>query len=487
MSKAKWSRKTKNIVFFKVLPIITAIIPIVAMVYCFWIKSFSYKSIVPVVIIFGLSTSILYLNKKIIDLLTEAERKVTNDDKLDNDHKIYSWYDPTIISARFRNVEGIVIKYSLCCASAIYLIGISINNLVVFVFHFFDKKQNNGITKSTFDNYFTENHVDLSNSDMFINFLFGEGFLIALFVLFLTIYTLVNTLLIKSRNEQAIETKDELFLELKEKFDIKNEKLNWENCSNRFVYIYDYSIALGAVTDENFFQYFHEIFGKFISSNGKVKDDDDFHKNRVVFQAIVNKPDRNKELYKKNYQKFKDNDKEIKNHLYWAHDLYITYLNKEIARYWNNNPEVVDKNKKEDYKKKNSIYFAKTYFDENIYEYQGPLLNHDIFHDVERLIGDYGYYRRDRDKLFEDITIDNISEKNVVFFDENVGLVRFIVTNKFVIQFVVGKKSANGNKKKQTATGFLSEDIILIERFKNAFEEYRNQMIEKQSLDSAKE
>ena len=62
--------------------------------------------------------------------------------------------------------------------------------------------------------------------------------------------------------------------------------------------------------------------------------------------------------------------------------------------------------------------------------------------------------------------VDKINSSFIHYTNE-IGLTRFIVSNLFVIQFV-----ASNNKNGKVPAGYISEDITLIERYKNAFEEY---------------
>ncbi len=63
--------------------------------------------------------------------------------------------------------------------------------------------------------------------------------------------------------------------------------------------------------------------------------------------------------------------------------------------------------------------------------------------------------------------------ESFVYQIEDLGIVRFIVSNLFLIQFVAVKKDGNI----RVPAGYYSEDLSMIERYKNAFEEFRDHKI----------
>jgi len=63
----------------------------------------------------------------------------------------------------------------------------------------------------------------------------------------------------------------------------------------------------------------------------------------------------------------------------------------------------------------------------------------------------------------------DFEEMRAILQTEEIGLTRFIVCNLFVIQFIATAR----DDKKNVPSGYISEDLLVIQRFKRAYENYR--------------
>jgi hypothetical protein len=374
---------------------------------------------IPAVSIFCCSLMILIINIIVIWNLYNKEGNLINSNRYRNNCRSVHWWRPSVFFFRFRSARLSLIRqlplslslyYSLFLTCCIFIIGIIIT--IIFL----------KCVSIKFANDSTVN---------FTSFLTGEGTIISFIVIVISIYTFINSEIIKKQNEEISDMR-QIYAIIQENLDISKiddkSRLKIPGELN-FMYIYDYSIAAGHTSNE---QKFHEHRQKFIDILSNANPP-------IKLCAIVNSKSRNFDYYKKNYFNVSQytnngviNNRKLANDvikkLKEGHDSYICDLNNAL-----NNP--------------NSEIWCSPY-----YKCRSCMYNINTITDIN--------IRRE------------LEEKNTIHCTKNgIGPVRFIVSNLFVIQFVAAKSGES----KRNPIGFVSEDITLIERYKQAFEECRKE------------
>jgi hypothetical protein len=234
--------------------------------------------------------------------------------------------------------------------------------------------------------------------------------------------------------DREIETLEELFYIIKEKLD---DKKIWGKYSKIFYYIFDYTIATGHYSNPSLYYKYAEDVRKFLEQY------------KVDFKGLILKYDKNLEYYKRLIDGGRNRPEdelriEAKRVLIEANDAFITYLNKTYPRSADKPEEI-----------KNKIMYQP-------YRTQSESISHGFFRTklgIDCLPATDDYFIRNGEALHEGSSI---------YQTEEIGITRFIVTNIFVIQFIATKE-----KSKNVVTGYISEDLTTIERYKNTFCDYR--------------
>jgi len=269
-----------------------------------------------------------------------------------------------------------------------------------------------------------------------ITFFFNEGIIVTTIVIVFTFWIFANTTITANR-QIPFESLDDLIYYLSSTVDDGASKLNWNRFnSNVFYYAFDYTIAIGHISDkQNFQKYLVFLYNL-------------FHNYPVKFQAITYSKEKLLEKFENLYKILDENDRKI----------YCIEANDETIFYLNNFKE-----KKAGHKKSTSVFkniFYKCFRDGEL-EFSNPFIKEEM----EDFVYNNKLCEPNKDKDNKD-PVDKINSSFIHYTNE-IGLTRFIVSNLFVIQFV-----ASNNKNGKVPAGYISEDITLIERYKNAFEEY---------------
>jgi hypothetical protein len=290
-----------------------------------------------------------------------------------------------------------------------------------------------------------------------LTFLNGEGIIVTYFVIIITIYTFINTKIIKDNFEKEIKTLPELLELILAKIRISNDNVKiWSQYPSKFYYIYDYSIATGHHSEPEKFISYAEALSEFLSSF------------KIVFQGIVKKygtsdTEKNRNFYKVLYSL---SENEALNKSFEANDEFIDYLNKVIS----DNSHRTGANDK-------GIYYERKEIDELI---DNESIDENEKKKVRSIFKKRNTsnlaisHRKTKEEFKSYIENDESKFESFVYQVEGLGIVRFIVSNLFLIQFVAAKKDGN----QRIPAGYYSEDLSMIERYKNAFEEFRDLTIE---------
>lgn len=383
---------------------------------------FHSEGLIPFLIVKVCCLGILIINSSNIYRLYHREGELlsghSKTKKFRYDCHSHVWCVPNIFFSRYKNIKYLTFLYSLFCSFIVYCLGVVL---------------------TTFFIHLHSGGNIVSGDYTFMSLIFGEGAIISFTALVFTIYTLINTKIIKSQQETEIETVEKLFEIIYDKLSIINKKTEkfWELCNEKFIYIYDYTTALGQTSDEIKFAKYRDTICEFIT------------KYDVKYCALINNKEKNTKFYKNKTQFIGMDDNKILQHLVKEQDFYISYINSKLN----------DKNK--------CLIYYQPYDPGHIID-----AHVDAFYSSRISCREDDTYKQY--EIFDKtIFIAQNKDASSVLFVDDLGLTRFLVTNLFVIQFVLGK----GNNNKPAPAGFISEDITLIERFKNAFEEYREKIV----------
>ena len=341
----------------------------------------------------------------------------------------WCWFFLRPFLSRYKNVNYIVWLYSFMITS--FAFSISIPFTYFFIVHY-------------------KSDADYANNPLI--FFHSQGIFISFVGMFLVVSALLNTLILKAKYDREIETLEELFYILSERINKRNDK-EWSKFANIYYYIYDYTIATGHYSEPNRFYIYAQELRYFLE------------RNKVDFKGIIYEYENNLEYYKKlidNGQggKTKEIDNEVINILFEANDVFITYLNKD---YYGRFRDLEPIKKNCSYKKQDPIRIIDKIMYQS-YRKGTALIRPGFFRSILRVDSLEGPEKDEQVIKYSDSLFDGSS----VYQTKEIGITRFIVTNLFVIQFI-----ATREKSKNVVTGYISEDITTIERFKNTFCEYR--------------
>jgi hypothetical protein len=326
-----------------------------------------------------------------------------------------------------------------------------------------------------------------------LNLIHSEGIIISSVIIVFSVYTFLNTLILKNK-ELKIETLEQLFDYLNGKLSDSNK--NWKNISSKFYYIFDFTAATGHYSDKKRFteyafylrhflirenvtfksiiytkdkilEYFRDLIKKEDDYKSKVKQLND-KKDQIDSDTNLLAADKQVKINEIDQKLNEINQKiesDINETIVTANDVFISYLNaintvRKISLF-NTPPDTIQKSNKIKYR-----YYRTT----GSYT---PLPNNDICNyfkgNVDNL-NDLTNPSLDTDHcLTNNLNHSKDRDDNFVIFSNEIGLTRFIVTNLFVVQFIADYKK--GEKINKPA-GYVSEDLSMIERYKNAFEVY---------------
>jgi hypothetical protein len=405
--------------------LIVGLLPIV-LVFLGWIYCYYFDNCqIPAFIVTLCCSGIFVIDIINVLVLYNRESKLivtsTNDDETQKFRKncnSFRWYMPYTFFSRYKNIKYLTFLYALFCSFVVYCAGIIATTLIIHL-HSHGKIQ--------------------EGQYAFTNLIFGEGAIISFVVFVLSVYTLINTKVIKTQKEIEIETVEDLFDVFREKLNVNNKEYEkkWSLCSDIFIYIYDYSTALFHTSDLNKFKQYRDLIIDFMK------------KYNVKYHALINNYERNFKYYKTKKEFKNKGDELIKQHLVAEQDFFLSYINKYLN----------------DIEGKQLISFQPYDPEHNINQNTSALYRNKLDRENEVL--------KNHEIPDKNLFIANSRNESSVLFLEDLGLTRFFVTNLFVIQFVLGKP----DNKNPAPAGFMSEDITLIERYKNAFEEYRKKIV----------
>lgn len=371
-----------------------------------------------------------------------VEKRIDNSSNLLKNFSLI-WIRPKVLTKRYGNLNIIPLFSALFWTGVLFSIAIPFTSFIVFFF---------------------KDSTDASYLSQPLNFIHSEGILITFFVVVITIYTFLNTIIIKAIRDKEIESLEELYIILKTKLNPqKNENL-WENISHKFFYLLDFTPATGHYSKPELF------VNNFLFSLKRFL----VNPNQIEFKALVYKKPKNVTYYKKliaELPEFKGKDltrtpdkdvyeKTVEENIIIANDVFIEFLNKDERR--DGHTYGIDK----DYK----IH----YMPYRNAETQIPKTNI-VGKEIARIIGETLYNPNvpKTDTEGNNINYCHTTQtipncKSFLLHTEEIGLTRFIVTNLFVIQFIAFKKKDSTN----VPAGYITEDVTIIERYKKAFEQY---------------
>lgn len=342
--------------------------------------------------------------------LFRREKKMDSDLKWRNSFSWY-WFLVKPFLSRYKNVKFVVLFYSLMITCYIYSISIPITYSFIV--------------------YYNSEVTYLNNP---LSFFHSQGIIISFIGMFFVVFTFLNTIIIKVKYDREIETFEELFYIIKEKL---GDKKIWGKYSNIFYYIFDYTIATGHYSNPTLFCKYAEDLRKFLSHY------------RVDFKGLILNYDKNLEYYMRLIDDGRNRPEdelrnEAKRVLIEANDAFITYLNKTYWRAIEKPEEIQDKIRYQPYRTQ-SESLSHEFFKSKLRMDYLPATDDDCIRRGEALYG-----------------------RSSIYQTEEIGITRFIITNIFVIQFIATKE-----KSKNVVTGYISEDLTAIERYKNTFCDYR--------------
>jgi hypothetical protein len=314
-----------------------------------------------------------------------------------------------------------------------------------------------------------------------INFLYSQGAIVSFVVICLGFFTFTNTLILRSKHEREIETLDELLFLLQDRLSESNDKDDWARFSHKFFYVLDHTIACGHYSAPNEFKKYAECLRGFmkryeVEFKGLVytleKNKNDAFKlmgGDALTEAIVqakqcltdaieqSKPKQEIDSLQANItvlqSKITALQTEIQTLLLKAHDVFLSYLNKTIYKD-NGKPDRI----------MNKIRYCP--FRTASIEFSDP-----FFETVLRTNTLNAPPAAGRGTDADDPTLPtkDYEEMCAVLQTDEIGLTRIIVCNLFVIQFIATAQA----DKKNVPAGYISEDIMVIERYKRAYDTYR--------------
>lgn len=352
-------------------------------------------------------------------ILYFKERKIDPNLKL---YQSYSWYwffaRPFL--SRYKNVNFVVLLNSLMITCFLFSIAIPLTYFFI-----------------SLCNPMTMDPV-MNNP---LSFLHNQGLIISFIAMFIVIYTFINTRILRSKYEREIETLEELFFILGEKLDPDNDKKYWGRFANIFYYVFDYTIATGHFSNPAGFQKYAVALRKFVE------------RHKVDFKGLIYENQKNLNYYEKSLENRTDlpddaaRKAEAEKLLLEAHDFLISYFNKVYTTSSGSTEEIQEKIRYQPFRAKKE-------------DTKNP-----FFKDKLR-IEEIPDKSQDQSVLQQD----EAYEQSSIYQVNEIGITRFILSNNFVIQFIATKKD-NTN----IATGYISEDINVIERFKTTFCDYREE------------
>lgn len=283
----------------------------------------------------------------------------------------------------------------------------------------------------------------IDNNDLkfnIVNLIHNEGIAITFVIGWLTAYTFLNTTVLRSQRETEVESLEEVFLRITKKFQELEErkKFGLPDPIGLFYYVFDYTIATGHYSAPEEFERYAKSLRHFL------------HTHNVDFRGLVYEYEKAKDYYEALSQDCEDmganhtwkSDPEYC--VYDGNDLFFRYLNEY------NTPDT-------QYVKTSLFYKAQMPEDKQILR--------DFYKSIPKNTGKFEWNVSD--------LLDN-PVKSMVLTCKEIGLTRFIVTNSFVISFIASKANGQGN----APAGYYSEDIITIKRYKTAFLNYWQQVLD---------
>lgn len=364
------------------------------------------------------------------------------------------WIDHKTFINRYSHAKLAPFWYSAFLTSAIYSIGIS-------------------LTLAALEILRTMNFKSLTDGINVVTYIHTPGTIVTYIIAIMGINSLVNTEIIKRKMYRPIEQVTELLDTLT--YEVRSEGYTddgkpiyprLKKYGDLFFYIFDHTIATGhiSVPERKRFTQYVNALGNYLANND------------VKFRGIVYDRKILDGLYTKLLKRMTDNpdsvsDSDILNRIIDSHDAMICKLNRIIR----------DKNGTDNDK---FVKYVKQW--ENVDEldakltctwlYDGEITNH-----IKTSIDSEKKEFTESQNIISNVRdIQAASEKKaggVIVPVLELGLTRFIVSNTFLIQFIATKSDHKGN----LPAGFYTEDIILIERYKSAFEDYWKCVAEKEA------
>ncbi|MDP2207548.1 MAG: hypothetical protein Q8K98_02075 [Bacteroidota bacterium] len=359
-----------------------------------------------------------------------------------NGYHLY-WFFKIPLIARYKNKKYIVMLYSIMMTCIIFSFSVLTTACIIGLKQIGEPSpQNNPLS-----------------------FLHSQGAIVSFIVICITMYSFINTMIIRATYDREIESLEELLSIMKEKLNLKENSKNWNMFDKLFYYVFDHTIATGHISNhDRFLDYAKELYS-FLHY---------YHK-KIVFMGLVYSGQKNIETYKsfakdKIEERIKsetvgkvgdEKEKTIKKIIedeatkkfLPAHDEFVYFLNHTDVRTVNHSMVGTENN--EVFK-----ILYKPYRKEN-HKIIDPFFKEILHLNELPKPGDY------------EINDNELPEKSSIISTEELGLTRFIVTNLYVIQFIATKNNGMKNGEKNVPTGYISEDITVIERYKRAFENYR--------------
>jgi hypothetical protein len=361
------------------------------------------------------------------------------------------WMDLWTFLARYSHSPGTPLAYSATLTFGIFSCGISLTVLLVDGAYMLGYCSN--IWSPSFNPF---------------AFLHNPGIIVAFFLAVVSMLSLLNTEILKRRMYRPIETLNDLLDTLVAllEFEGKGEHPEWKKYGKLFYYVFDYSLATGHISSQR------RRYADYIRSLQRFL----CHHN-VRFRAMVYKDDILKEIYKKllhNIMGKEPDEDTLINYMLDAHDVLINHINRYISSHDyssspnnGNNPKApinffpfVNKFGTLKYKQLTKIW-APIYNVAN----EGTVPSED---QIAQLSSNQGILSSE-----EELKKTNANENiwGIIVPISEIGLTRFIVTNSFLIHFIATPASSD-DEKANVPAGFFTQDVILIERFKEAFEAY---------------
>jgi len=335
-----------------------------------------------------------------------------------------TWFFFNSFSTRYMNVSFIGLSFAIFWASIIFFYGLLLTIVyIVFILH-----------KSFED-------IASFNPSSFIH---SQGLIISYIIFIFSLWTFSNTQIIRKKNGIAIDTLDDLTFYMESTIMKKNN--NWNRYSNIFYYFFDFSGSIGHLSDEKNYEKYVSFLWSLLSSK------------KVKFRGIAY----NEETLKLKYRKLYNlNDVELNKAILNANDKFYYFLN-----VYGHRVNIKDKKQLEI---KQKIFYKKL-SDQDL-----TPDNDFISKRIKNFNTDINSYLIPNDSFYSD----NIEKDNesFVYYTNEIGVTRFIVSNLFVIQFIASKK--NGDKKQPA--GYITEDVVMIERYKSVFEEFLRNEISNQT------